>query len=79
MVELYKHINNTDVAVEVIKFFKVPGKDYVKIKVCWWRIGPKKPYCMNFIQYLTDASIGGNTKDKQKYSLKKWRTEWKKV
>lgn len=73
---LYKHVNNKDVAVEVLKFIDVPGKDYAKIKVCWWNIGPHEPYCMNMTQWLTDASIDGSMKDRKKYSLKKWREEW---
>lgn len=75
--KLYKHKDNTDVAVEVLKFVKVSGKDYARIKVCWWNVVPSHPpYCMNFTQYLTDATIQGNARERQKYPLSKWLSDW---
>ncbi len=77
-ITLYKHKNMTDVAVEVIRIIKIPDKDYYKIKVRWWRLGPK-PYCMEYKQWLTDASICGNKKQKMKYPRSKWRAEWEQI
>lgn len=37
--QLYKHVNNTDVALMPIKHpFKVPGKDRYKIKISWYNV-----------------------------------------
>ena len=38
---LHQHMNNKDVAVEVIRFIHIKGKDYVRIKVRWrneWKV-----------------------------------------
>lgn len=77
MATLYKHVNNTDVAVEVLSFRRIPKKPYAIIKVVWWNIGPHKPFCLNIVQHLTDATINGNKKDKIKYPLIKWATDWR--
>lgn len=63
---LRKHINNTDVAMEVIKRFSVTGKDWVDVKCRWWRVSTarNKPlYPMGIIE-------------KHRIPLDKWRTEW---
>jgi hypothetical protein len=75
MPTLYIHKNNKDVAVEVLSFLIPSGKKYAKIKIRWWNVGPHKPYCMGFIAHLTDASLSG--KNKYKYSLEKWDSEWR--
>lgn len=36
---LYKHKNNLDVAVEVLKMFYIKEKDCYSIKVEWWNVG----------------------------------------
>lgn len=77
--KLYKHKNNTDVAAEVIKYFQPHNKDYVRIKVRWWRILNNKPiYCMGFMSKLTTAeSYGKPMKERTKYPLKMWNEDWK--
>jgi len=43
---LYKHINNTDVAIAILKQFYVKEKDTWKLKVMWWNVSTKRPpYC----------------------------------
>ena len=74
--KLFQHINNRDVAVEVLRLVRVPGKTYCRIKVRWWNVGPHAPYCMGFEQWLTDSSIVGKKKQRQKYPTERWRTEW---
>lgn len=78
---LYKHKNNTDVAVEILSFFQPQGKKYARIKIRWWRIGKdnKPMWCMNYIQNLTDATIRGNTRARQKYPVDKWTNDWVKL
>lgn len=39
MTPLFKHKNNTDVAIEVIKMRYIPETAVFKIKVLWWNIG----------------------------------------
>lgn len=75
---LYKHRNNTDVAVEVVKMIKIPGKRYARIKVRWWNIGNcHAPYSMGLDpQWLTDATIKGNKDQRMKYPLPKWNYDW---
>ena len=52
--KLYKHINNTDVAIEIIKRFYVREKDVWKFKVMWWNIVPSHPpYCIGETQRIT--------------------------
>ena len=76
-VTLYKHKNNKDVAVEILRFIKIPGKDYARIKVRWWNIGPHEPFSMMIDQWLTDATIKGNKKERMKYPLTKWEQNWR--
>jgi len=76
-VKLYKHINNKDVAVEILKFMRIPGKDYARIKVKWWNIGPHKSYDMLIQSWLLDATKTGNVRNRGKYPLSKWESEWK--
>jgi len=77
MTQLYKHVNNTDVAVEIIKKIPIPNKNYYKIKVRWWNISKlRQPYCMYIETWLQDASIKGNIREKRKYSKEKWINEW---
>ncbi len=48
---LYKHLNSSDIAMEIIKSFYVEEKDVYKIKVIWWNIGNcHKPWCMGIEQ-----------------------------
>ncbi len=50
---LRKHVNNTDVAFEVLKCFYVREKDLYKLKVCWWNVGTRHaPWCMHLEQRL---------------------------
>lgn len=81
MSNFYKHKNNTDVAVEVLSFFQPTGKDYARIKVRWWRIGLENEikWCMNITQTLTDADIVGSKKQKTKYPVSKWESDWVKL
>lgn len=51
---LLKHINNTDVAIEIIKSFYVKEKEVYKLHVMWWDIGIcHPPRCMGFNQKIT--------------------------
>ncbi len=34
----YRHRNNTDVAMQVVKSYWIPEKDGYKVKVYWWNI-----------------------------------------
>ena len=53
MPKLKKHINNEDVALEVIKSFYVKEKELWKFKVMWYNIGKyHAPWCMNIIQNI---------------------------
>ncbi len=49
---LYKHKNNTDVAMEVLKKFYVKEKDVVKLKIRWWRVNRANDvlYNMNIVE-----------------------------
>ena len=79
MTTLYRHRNNTDVAAEIVTWYQPPGKDYAKIKVCWWNISKSNchpPWCMNVITQLTDATIVGNKEARSKYPVAKWEAEW---
>lgn len=77
MPTLYKHKNNTDVAVEVIRKVLVSNKDYIKLHIMWWNIGEShSPYCMNVVGWLTHADNGGNKKNKMKYPISVWENEW---
>lgn len=50
---LRKHVNNNDVALEVIKAFFVPEKKVWKLKVRWWNIGiVHAPWSMGIIEKL---------------------------
>ena len=42
MIPLYKHVNNTDVAVEVIKKYYIKEKDMYAFKFGWWAVGKAK-------------------------------------
>ena len=49
-----KHVNNNDVALEVLKRFYVTRKKVWKIEVRWWNIGVSHaPWCMNIIETIT--------------------------
>lgn len=78
MIELRQHVNNTDVAVEVLRLVKVPNKDYCRIRIRWWNVvNTRNKYCLGFEEWLTDASIRGNKRQRQKYPINKWNTEWR--
>lgn len=50
---LYKHRNNTDVALEVLKSFYVKEKNLWKLKIRWWNIGKcHAPWCMQLTEQL---------------------------
>ena len=74
--KLYKHKNNKDIAAQVLKITRIPGKDYARIKARWWNIGPHRPFDMKIEQMLTDATKVGNKKERTKYPLAKWLTDW---
>lgn len=45
--KLYKHVNNTDVAIQIIREFRVKETGIIKMKIMWWNIGDcHKPYPM---------------------------------
>jgi len=51
--KLYKHINNTDVAIDIIKKFYVKEKALWKFKVMWWNVGEcHDPWPMNITQQI---------------------------
>lgn len=79
--KLYKHKNNTDVAVEVLSWYQPKGKDYAKIKVRWWNISlypNRDPYCIWYTQNLTHTD-SNSMKDRRKYPLSKWKKEWDEI
>lgn len=44
---LYKHENNTDVAILIKKSFYIPEKRLWKLKIEWWNIGGRHhPFAM---------------------------------
>lgn len=50
---LLKHVNNTDVAIEVLKTFYVKEKQTYKLKVRWWNIGKcHEPWCMGITETI---------------------------
>lgn len=73
---LYRHKNNRDIAAQVLSLFVPPGKNYARIGVRWWNIGPHEPFCLGISTKLTDATIVGNKRQRQKYPLDKWRDDW---
>jgi hypothetical protein len=42
-VALLKHVNNTDVAIEVLKSFYIKEKQEYSLKVAWWRVSRVNP------------------------------------
>ena len=55
---LLKHINNTTVAMEILKQFYVPEKELYKLKVRWYTISSKRPpICMNIVQRIEIKKI----------------------
>jgi hypothetical protein len=51
---LYKHKNNEDVAVEVLKKFYIPQKRQWKLTIRWWNIGRvHPPWCMGIEEKIT--------------------------
>lgn len=50
---LRKHVNNTDVAIEIVKIFYVREKRLFKLTVRWWNIRRcHAPYPLNIAQKL---------------------------
>ena len=72
---LYRHKNNRDVAVEVLTIFQPHGKDYARIKVRWWNIGPKC-FDMRIESWLQLADPDLKVKERRKYPMKTWRNDW---
>jgi len=60
---LYKHVNNTDVALEVIKSFYVKEKSLWKLKVRWYNI-VHRPTSLGIVEKI-------------QIPRDKWRDEWK--
>lgn len=50
--KLWKHVNNRDVALQILKSFYVKEKRSYKMKVEWWNIGPHKAWPMNITQRI---------------------------
>ena len=74
---LYKHRNNKSVAVEVLSYMQVKGKDYARIKIRWWKLLPGGlAFDMRISQRLTDAETIGNMRQRQKYPVSKWKSDW---
>ena len=62
---LRKHVNNHDVALEVIKSFYVKEKKVWKVKVRWWNIGVSHPpWSMGIVETITVDNSA-------------WRMDWK--
>ena len=62
---LFKHVNNTDVAFEIIKSFFVPEKSLYKLKVRWYNIGIcHAPFDMGITQRI-------------EIRQQDWRESWK--
>lgn len=61
---LRKHINNTDVAIEILTKFYVRERDTWKLKVRWWNVGSRHaPFSMGIDEKLEiPASEMGNWK-----------------
>lgn len=49
---LYRHINNRDVAIRIIKKFYVKETDTFKLRVEWWNV-VHEPTCMNIKQNIS--------------------------
>ena len=48
---LYKHINNKDIAFEIIKRFYIREKDVYSIKMRWYRVrGDRMLWCMGIVE-----------------------------
>ena len=61
---LYKHKNNTDVAVEIVKKFYIREKDMWSFKFAWWNIGESHaPWPMIIFQRF-------------KIPAETWRKDW---
>ena len=73
---LYRHKNCVDTAVEVLKYQAIEGKDYARIKVRHWNIGPHPWFCMRYETKLRDVTIKGSRSEQEKYPLAKWHNDW---
>ena len=73
---LHRHKNNIDVAVEIVKFFQPPGKDYAMIKVRWWNIGLRSSFDTRIESWLTLPDTERRTRNRRKYPVKTWREDW---
>lgn len=48
---MFKHVNNKDVVLKVLKCFYVKEKRLLKMKVEWWNIGERhRPWPMDITQ-----------------------------
>lgn len=67
---LRKHVNNQDIAIEVLKSFYVKEKDLWKLKVRWWNIGVcHPPWCMGITEKLSIS----NKELKTNWKAYEWR------
>lgn len=73
---LYRHHKFHTVVVEVIKFYKVPGKDYCRIKVRWYSLHPSGPMDMRIETWLTNDEYGKSSRNRQKYDYNTWINDW---
>jgi len=51
-VQLMRHINNRDVAIEVLSIFYIKEKDTYDIKVMWYNIGPHPTFSLGITQRI---------------------------
>lgn len=49
---IYKHKNNTDVAIRILSLFYIPEKRVYNVKISWINIGPHQWFDMNLHQRI---------------------------
>mgnify|MGYP003352756139 CR=1 FL=1 len=50
--KLWKHVDNKDVAFEILKSFYVKEKRMYKMQIEWWNLGPHEAFSMGVIQKI---------------------------
>ena len=76
--QIYKHKNNTDVAINIVKSFYVKEKQRYNLKVRWINIGSHPWQDMNIVQRINIQNkdlldwklVTENSVDKSEYSRK---------